>query len=441
MNAPVIQVKYDELETVISRLRNQIAQTQALKTALRSSYQPLQQGGWLGEGSQAFIREMDQIVFPAVNRLENALQQAEGVTREIMAIMRAAEEEASRPFRGGPTADGGGAAHSALHDAGDLLFSQNGDDGGSSNHSAGKDGASLGVKENDTDASKEVKPARDPRSLFTDEYMTNMIGRTWQGEGTRALAEAMDDLTNPNASPAQVSSALDRIAQIRGIDRADLDRQYETFKELRAKTTDVAQINTFFHPNYMGSRSQLRFGQIVGDAFGIDPIFGALLNPTGGIAGPNNLGLASRDSAMAYHSAFHDAGGFLYTQFGIGPGYNYLDLENRPTDNAWVGQASGLTYWNRLLGVQDAFGLLSPFEYDRNISAISLLSPIAGEGMGFWVDHGDTITQATKMMVNPVQYGVEKGAEMGIHAAQETVRQAQNTYNGMRSLLAMGWIG
>jgi len=30
---------------------------------------------------------------------------------------------------------------------------------------------------------------------------------------------------------------------------------------------------------------------------------------------------------------------------------------------------------------------------------------------------------------------------MGIHAAQETVRQAQNTYNGMRSLLAMGWIG
>jgi WXG100 family type VII secretion target len=436
MNAPVIQVKYDELETVISRLRNQIAQTQALKTALRSSYQPLQQGGWLGEGSQAFIREMDQIVFPAVNRLENALQQAEGVTREIMAIMRAAEEEASRPFRGGPTADGGGAAHSALHDAGELLFSQNGDDGGSSNHSAGKDGASLGVKENDTDASKEVKPARDPRSLFTDEYMTNMIGRTWQGEGTRALAEAMDDLTNPNASPAQVSSALDRIAQIRGIDRADLDRQYETFKELRAKTNNVAQLDQKQHPGYMGSRDQLRFGQIVGDAFDIDPVFGALLNPTGGIVGSNNAGFAFDGSALGYHAAFHDAGGFLYTQFGIGPGYNYLEQENRPINDAFTGQESGIRYWNEkidngilLKTLTNIFGTGAGLAVDYHLSG-----PIV-QGVETVASVANTTLEVAEATYNTTKYAVERG----YNAAQNAVREFDNNLRNMRDA-AFSWI-
>jgi WXG100 family type VII secretion target len=426
MDAPVIQVKYDELEAVISRLRNQIAQTQAMKSSLRGSYQPLQQGGWLGAGSQAFMREMDQIVFPAVDRLENALQQAEASTREIITIMRTAEEEASRPFKGGPTADGEGSsdnpprirAGGISDDTIDLLRRL--------------------AKET---ANENAQSARDPHSLFTNKYMTEMIGRTWQGEGTQELADAMNALYDPNASDAQVKAALDRIAQVRGIDRAELDGQYEKFKELRAKTKDVAQINSFFHPDYMGSRDQLRFGQIVGDAFGIDPIFGALLNPTGGIAGPNNLGIAADDSAMAYHSAYHDAGGFLYTQFGIGPGYNYLNQENRPTDQPLTGQESGLRYWNSLLGMSDYYMFDSGSLYQSVIGLTSLLSPIAGEGMGLWVDHGDTITQATKMMANPVQYGVEKGAEMGMHAGQEIARQAQNTYNGMRSLLAMGWIG
>ena len=38
----------------------------------------------------------------------------------------------------------------------------------------------------------------------------------------------------------------------------------------------------------MGTTAQLRYGQVVGDAFGIDPVFGAMLNPTGGMVGPGN---------------------------------------------------------------------------------------------------------------------------------------------------------
>jgi len=100
MDASVIQVKYDELETVISRLRNQLAQAESMQRSLRQAYQPLQQGGWMGEGSQAFIREMEQVIFPAVARLQGALQAVEASMQETIAIMRAAEEQASNPFKG-----------------------------------------------------------------------------------------------------------------------------------------------------------------------------------------------------------------------------------------------------------------------------------------------------------------------------------------------------
>jgi WXG100 family type VII secretion target len=436
MDAPVIQVKYDELEAVISRLRNQIAQTQAMKSALRGSYQPLQQGGWLGAGSQAFIREMDQIVFPAVDRLENALQQAEASTREIITIMRAAEEEASRPFKGGPTADGEGSsdnpprirAGGISDDTIDLLRRL--------------------AKET---ANENAQSARDPHSLFTNKYMTEMIGRTWQGEGTRELKNAMNAISNPNASDAEVKSALDTIAQVRGIDRAELDRQYEMFKELRAKVGPVEQINPFFNGDYMGTRDQLRFGQIVGDATGLDAIFGALLNPTGGMPGSGDLAIPADGSAIAYHSAFHDAGGFLYNHLQIGPGYNYLGLEHRSTEHFLTGQESGLRYWNSK--IDDGI-------FTRTISNVF------GSGSGFVVDHQvleryenaqqtATAVYDTTLQVAEASYNTTKNVAEGVYnttknaaesvyntvqdSVQDAARKIEDNYNSVKDM-AFSWI-
>jgi len=111
MGADVIQAQYDQLEQIAARFGRQAeaaAQTtQRVQQAMRS----LQSGGWEGRGAAAFFGEMDRSVLPSMQRLSGALQQSQTVTRQVSQVMRTAEEEASRPFRGqgsAPVEEGGG---------------------------------------------------------------------------------------------------------------------------------------------------------------------------------------------------------------------------------------------------------------------------------------------------------------------------------------------
>ena len=100
----------------------------------------------------------------------------------------------------------------------------------------------------------------------------------------------------------------------------------------------------------MGSNWQLRYGKVVGDHFGFDPVFGALLNPTGGLVGPGNKGLAPDGAlmpeAVAYHGAYHDAMGYLYNYHNYCPGYNYMHSPvGFSTSNPLAGQSTGVAQW------------------------------------------------------------------------------------------------
>jgi len=66
---------------------------------VRSSMGQLENGGWIGRGSQAFFSEMDGKVLPASNRLQQALGEASRSVKEIAQTIRQAEEEASAVFR------------------------------------------------------------------------------------------------------------------------------------------------------------------------------------------------------------------------------------------------------------------------------------------------------------------------------------------------------
>ena len=79
---------------------------------------------------------------------------------------------------------------------------------------------------------------------------------------------------------------------------------------------------------FRGSLDHLLFGKIVGDALGLHPVFGAMLNPTGGICGPDNSNIFLRAIGkipmMRRHSIVHDAAGYLRLYHGVGPGYLYF---------------------------------------------------------------------------------------------------------------------
>ena len=193
-------------------------------------------------------------------------------------------------------------------------------------------------------------------SVFSDEYLSTLVDKEIQGENSKELKEAMDTLWkyrhDPN-NPA-VADALKKIAEARGKPLDQIQQDWQRYQAALAEQERIAAqkgiepppgINTFLHPNFMGSTSQLRYGQVAGDALGMDPVFGALLNPTGGLVGPGNKAVDGNDSALGYHGAVHDAGGYLYNYHDQGPGYDYLGLEGRDKGSPLTGQREGISYW------------------------------------------------------------------------------------------------
>ncbi len=100
MGADVIQAHYDQLEQIAARFGQQAEAAAQTTQRVQQSTRALQAGGWEGRGAVAFFGEMERSVLPSMQRLAAALQQGQTVTRQISQVLRAAEEEASRPFRG-----------------------------------------------------------------------------------------------------------------------------------------------------------------------------------------------------------------------------------------------------------------------------------------------------------------------------------------------------
>ena len=101
MSAPVIQAQYDDLEKIAERFAQQADLIEQVRQQVRQATDALKNGGWQGQGSDAFQAEMDGEIFPAVNRLSQALQEGNQSTHQIIEVIKAAEAEAAAPFRNG----------------------------------------------------------------------------------------------------------------------------------------------------------------------------------------------------------------------------------------------------------------------------------------------------------------------------------------------------
>jgi hypothetical protein len=205
----------------------------------------------------------------------------------------------------------------------------------------------------------------DPRTLFAPERMDGVVDMHFAGEGTPQLNEAMKGLLFAQEG-ADVSAQLAEIGRQRGLDPQVVEQQYARFKQVQevARQLEAARglppdealtsrrdeyLAT--HGEFLGTQSSLRFGQVVGEATGLDPAFAALLNPTGGMVGPGMDVLAptDADSPIIWHGIFHDAGGYLLNYQNSGPGYTYLQHaqpeSGRRGADPLQGQVEGVSYW------------------------------------------------------------------------------------------------
>ena len=101
MTADVIQARYDNLDAVASRFGGAGAASIELQRRVARCVEALEHGGWIGRGADAFFAEMHGEIYPAMQRLTRALEEARSVTLEANRILRAAEEEAAGVFSSG----------------------------------------------------------------------------------------------------------------------------------------------------------------------------------------------------------------------------------------------------------------------------------------------------------------------------------------------------
>ncbi|TWU04894.1 Ig-like domain-containing protein [Stieleria varia] len=193
---------------------------------------------------------------------------------------------------------------------------------------------------------------RDPFELYTDEALRGLVGLRPQGSNDSVLREAMLELfANPTTTP---QSTLETIAQQRGRSLTQIQAEYEKFKRVlvqRDAATGQDEIENLAtrHERFAATETQLRYGTVVGAAFGIDPVFGAALNPTGGLVGPGNVAYDSGSNVLSYHGTVHDAAGYLFNYHNAGPGYDYLGLEDDlETSSPLAGQRTGIAYWSQV---------------------------------------------------------------------------------------------
>ncbi|HEY1016521.1 MAG TPA: WXG100 family type VII secretion target, partial [Herpetosiphonaceae bacterium] len=98
MAADVVQADYEALEAIAQRLGQAADTTAQMKAQVRQSCERIIPEGWVGDAADAFDAEMRGTVFPAVERLEQLWGEAQAATKQISALLRAAEDEASAVF-------------------------------------------------------------------------------------------------------------------------------------------------------------------------------------------------------------------------------------------------------------------------------------------------------------------------------------------------------
>lgn len=194
--------------------------------------------------------------------------------------------------------------------------------------------------------------------IYNNDYRMALLDSTFDGAGEPSLAESMNALRGP-LSPEEQERHLQTLATARHRPIEEMREEYNRYLQLRSEVDDrilargLEPIDELRpeQAGFMGSTWQLRYGKTVGDDLGVDPVFGAMLNPTGGLVGPGNRGRAPdawyMPASVAYHGAYHDAMGYLYNYHDRGAGYNYMQSPiGLGTSNPLAGQATGIMQWS-----------------------------------------------------------------------------------------------
>jgi len=119
--ARLLRSDYDQLADFSRTFERESNSAKRSLDSLKRQIEVLEGGDWIGKGADAFYREMNSEVLPAVQRLVKALELASRVTGQIARIFQEVEEECSR-FFSRTLSDTGDNAADALRAAGAIAM-------------------------------------------------------------------------------------------------------------------------------------------------------------------------------------------------------------------------------------------------------------------------------------------------------------------------------
>ena len=93
-----IRADYDQLEQIASQFNNAAQAIGEMDQKVAVPHNKLCDGGWIGQGFDAYVEEMIKVLHTD-DRLKEALEQAGQTVQQIAKSLRQAEEQASSLFR------------------------------------------------------------------------------------------------------------------------------------------------------------------------------------------------------------------------------------------------------------------------------------------------------------------------------------------------------
>ena len=297
---------------------------------------------------------------------------------------------------------------------------------------------------------------------FDESRMRQELPRTsFTGAGDPRLAQAMTVLYSGATEGAEVEQSLRTIAEIRGLDVSTVNEQYNRAIAIRTAGRQYANPNGAAndandpspdldldrHPDFTGSLSQLRFGSTLGDVFGIDPVFGALISPTGGLVGPGNDSVSGdANNPTVLHGTVHDAAGYLLNAHGVGPGYNYLKRSwELDATNPLAGQTSGTAYWADRNPIAQATATLGTFGVNAVMDNPSILLGMIHPGLAVPGLMNAGRDYENNFIRSAVEVGGGNWASRGVDSISNTLNAgwnaASNLWDGVTGVASDVWDG
>lgn len=96
--ARLLRSDYDQLADISRTFERESNEAKRSLDSIKRQIEVLEGGDWIGQGANAFYREMSSEVLPAMQRLVKALELASRAARQITQILKEAEEDISHGF-------------------------------------------------------------------------------------------------------------------------------------------------------------------------------------------------------------------------------------------------------------------------------------------------------------------------------------------------------